>query len=202
MQSQENFNLTVSKNLIAYRKLNNLTQLDLAEKLNYSDKAISKWERGECLPDVYTLNQIASLYNITLDDLLASDMQPKKGVKNKKFKPFFITLLSSCLVWLVATAIFVLLKMIFVSAENLWLSFIIAMPVNFIILIVFTSIYKSKLGQFISVTGLVWTTILSLDLCLKNVVNQTSLLYIIGIPLQIAVIFWYCFKWYKNAKKS
>ncbi len=202
MQSQENFNSTVSKNLIAYRKLNNLTQLDLAEKLNYSDKAISKWERGECLPDVYTLQQIANLYGITVNDLLATENQPKKIVKNKKFRPFFITLLSSCLVWLVATVLFVLLKMFFNDAEKLWLPFIIAMPVNFIVLIVFTSIYHSKLGQFISVSALVWTTILSLDLSFKTLINQTSLLYFIGIPLQVAIIFWYCFKWYKNAKKS
>ena len=112
MQSQENFNAIVSKNLIAYRKLNNLTQLDLAEKLNYSDKAISKWERGECLPDAYTLYQIATIYGISVNDLFACESTLKQTATTKKVKPFFITLLSSCLVWLVATVLFVLLKML------------------------------------------------------------------------------------------
>jgi transcriptional regulator with XRE-family HTH domain len=201
MQSQENFNMVVSKNLTTYRKLNNLTQLDLAEKLNYSDKAISKWERGECLPDAYTLYQIATLYGISVNDLFASETNIKPIKANKKFKPFFITLLSSCLVWLVATVLFVLLTMIFPNMPNLWFTFIVAIPVNFIVLIVFTSVYHSKIGQFISVSGLVWTAILTLDLFLKQVIGQTALLYFIGIPLQVAVIFWYALKWYLKRKK-
>ena len=55
MINEEQFKALVAKNLANYRKINNLTQLDLAEKLSYSDKAISKWERGESLPDLYTL---------------------------------------------------------------------------------------------------------------------------------------------------
>ena len=51
----------IAENLIELRKVNKLTQLELAEKLNYSDKAISKWERGESLPDVEILCQIADL---------------------------------------------------------------------------------------------------------------------------------------------
>ncbi len=201
MQSQENFNMVVSKNLTTYRKLNNLTQLDLAEKLNYSDKAISKWERGECLPDAYTLYQIATLYGISVNDLFASQTNVTTAKVNKKFKPFFITLLSSCLVWLVATVLFVLLTMIFPSIPNLWFTFIVSIPVNFIVLIVFTSIYHSKIGQFISVSGLVWSAFLTLDILLKQVIGQTTLLYFIGIPLQVAVIFWYALKWYLKRKK-
>ena len=201
MQSQENFNAIVSKNLIAYRKLNNLTQLDLAEKLNYSDKAISKWERGECLPDAYTLYQIATIYGISVNDLFACENTLKQTATTKKVKPFFITLLSSCLVWLVATVLFVLLKMLFPATQNLWFTFIVALPVNFIVIIVFSSIHHFKLGQFISITGVIWTTILTLDLFLKQVANQTALLYYIGIPLQIAVIFWFALKWHLKKKK-
>ncbi len=200
MDSQENFNLTVGKNLVAYRKLNNLTQLDIAEKLNYSDKAISKWERGECLPDAYTLYQIATLYGVTVNDLFKNETNPKKTT-NKKLSPFFITLLSSSLVWILATLIFVLLKLLLPLEEKQWLAFIIAIPVNFIVLIVFSSIYHSKLWQIISVSGLVWTAILVLDLLLKPFNLDTWLFYFIGIPLQIAIIFWYTFKWYLKRKK-
>ena len=69
MINEEQFKAIVAKNLANYRKINNLTQLDLAEKLSYSDKAISKWERGESLPDLYTLQRIADLYGITINDL-------------------------------------------------------------------------------------------------------------------------------------
>ena len=70
MINEEQFKAIVAKNLANYRKINNLTQLDLAEKLSYSDKAISKWERGESLPDLYTLQKIADLYGITINDLV------------------------------------------------------------------------------------------------------------------------------------
>ena len=70
MINEEQFRALVAKNLANYRKINNLTQLDLAEKLSYSDKAISKWERGESLPDLYTLEKIANLYGITINDLV------------------------------------------------------------------------------------------------------------------------------------
>ena len=63
----------IAENLIELRKVNKLTQLELAEKLNYSDKAISKWERGESLPDVEILCQIAELYGVSLDYLVTKD---------------------------------------------------------------------------------------------------------------------------------
>ena len=52
-------------NIASYRKRNGLTQAGLAERLNYSDKAVSKWERGESVPDVLTLSQMAELFDYT-----------------------------------------------------------------------------------------------------------------------------------------
>ena len=60
----------IGSNIAAYRKRAGLTQAGLAEKLNYSDKAVSKWERGESIPDVLTLMQLAELFEISVNDLL------------------------------------------------------------------------------------------------------------------------------------
>ena len=60
----------IGENLAYYRKLNNFTQLELGELLNYSDKTISKWERGESLPDIIILHKISTIYGITLNDLV------------------------------------------------------------------------------------------------------------------------------------
>ena len=68
----------VADNITMYRKANGLTQIQLAEKLNYSDKAVSKWERGESLPDLYILMQIVDMFGITLNDLVTKQEQPKK----------------------------------------------------------------------------------------------------------------------------
>ena len=61
----------IGSNIAAYRKQAGLTQAGLAEKLNYSDKAVSKWERGESVPDVMTLVQLAELFRIPVGELLA-----------------------------------------------------------------------------------------------------------------------------------
>ena len=63
--------LQIGTNISLYRKKAGLTQAGLAEKLNYSDKAVSKWERGESIPDVLTLAMLAECFEITVNDLLA-----------------------------------------------------------------------------------------------------------------------------------
>ena len=73
------FRRTVSKNIAAYRKSHQDTQLDLAAKLNYSDKSVSKWERGESLPDVFILAQIAELYGVTVSNLIGEVEPPKES---------------------------------------------------------------------------------------------------------------------------
>ena len=82
---------TVSKNIAAYRKAHKDTQMDLAAKLNYSDKSISKWERGESLPDIYILTRIADLYGITVSNLIGEVAPPKK---DKPHYHLFVLLLS------------------------------------------------------------------------------------------------------------
>ena len=104
-------------------------QLDLAEKLSYSDKAISKWERGESLPDLYTLQRIADLYGITINDLAYEKQEIIKPKTIKKANHLFVTLLSCILVWFIATLTFVSLMLIpATSSYDNWLTFIIAIP--------------------------------------------------------------------------
>ena len=68
----------VAKNICELRREANMTQLMLAEKLNYSDKAVSKWERGESVPDVFMLKTIADLFGVTVDYLLTDDHREAK----------------------------------------------------------------------------------------------------------------------------
>ena len=58
----------IAKNLVTYRKQAHLTQAELAEKVGYSDKNVSKWERAEGVPDVLVLHQLAELYGVTVND--------------------------------------------------------------------------------------------------------------------------------------
>ena len=83
MENANEINKKIAQNLIYYRKAAGLTQAELAEKINYSDKSVSKWESGNGIPDVYTLLQLAKLYNVTLS-VLVGEEQPVKEPEIKQ----------------------------------------------------------------------------------------------------------------------
>ncbi len=185
MFNENEFKKIVVDNLIYYRKINKLTQLQLAEKLNYSDKAISKWERGESLPDLYILYNIADIYGITLNDLTS---EIKTQPTNKKSTIHsLITILSILLVWLVATVVFVAIKLFSPELPKVWLSFIFAIPVSMIVLVVYSSLWGSYLYKFFTISGLCWSIPLALTIAISY--KYMWLSFICVIPLQFLVIF-------------
>jgi transcriptional regulator with XRE-family HTH domain len=177
----------VADNITMYRKANGLTQIQLAEKLNYSDKAVSKWERGESLPDLYILMQIVDMFGITLNDLVTKQEQPKK-VSKSKLNHTIVTLLSVGLVWLIAFIVYVILHMASVSMD--YMVFLYSLPVAFIVLIVFSKIAKNRLWVYIAVTGLIFSIPLAICVQLKWQYNSAYLFLISGV-LEVLTILWF-----------
>ncbi len=68
--NEHEFTVKLAENLVKYRKLHGMTQAELAECISYSNKSVSKWERGEGVPDVYVLLKISDLYGVTLSELV------------------------------------------------------------------------------------------------------------------------------------
>jgi len=176
----------IAENLIDLRKANKLTQLELAEKLNYSDKAISKWERGESLPDIVILKQLADMYGVSVDYILSQHNEeakakyhvPKPELNNK----LIITLLACLSVWLLATILYINFKIMF--DKYYWMIWIWALPVTSIILIVFSSIWGKKSMIITSVSALIWTLILGAYL--QFIEYNIWTLFLLGIPAQLA----------------
>lgn len=187
----ESLKQTIGKNICEYRKLANLSQIEFAEKLNYSDKAISKWERGESLPDIVVLKQIADMFGITVNDLIGQTSHKKKLLSLKKLlkNKVLIMLLSVALVWLVATVAYVFLTMFDILPSYTWLAFIYALPISFIVCMIFTGRWKLTILLTIFESLFVWT--LALSVCLSVNYNNIWLLFIIGFPLQIMIILWF-----------
>ncbi len=185
----------VAHNIAELRKACNMTQLELAEKLNYSDKAVSKWEHGDSIPDVTVLLEIADLFGITLDYLVrdehTSDEIKKRFVKPRKYSRRAITLLSILCVWFVAVFAFILISIIWPDAKNAWLAFIYAVPVSAVVWLVMNSIWFNKKMNYLIISLLMWSTILSFHLTLLlNIEMNNGLVYIIGIPSQIIILVW------------
>ena len=211
MENTNEINRKIAKNLTYYRKAAGLTQAELAEKINYSDKSVSKWESGNGVPDIYILLQLAELYHVTLNDLVGEETPVEvRNQKKTTGSHLLIMLLSSGIAWLVATCLFVTLQLISPGGEW-WLAFLYAIPVNAILLIVYSGIWKYRWLNFISVSALVWTTITCIyvtwNLIAANLGQELTALwcvFLIGIPLQVLEVLWVFFRslFTKNKHKT
>ena len=202
-------------NIVTYRKRSGLTQARLAERLNYSDKAVSKWERGESMPDVLTLVQLAELFEITVDDLLrdpdeipansggpieqAMEAAVEKTLKRKANKRVILWL-SSLLVWFVALLIFVIVSSFDIPRS--WVAFLYAIPADAIVQLSLRSAWKDFRYNKTIISILMWGGLLSLYVSLKLFVHVDFWkLFLLGIPGQLAVLLW--FRMYRvNSKEE
>ncbi len=203
MEKYENLTTVIADNLIYYRKKAQLTQSELAEKINYSDKSVSKWERGEGVPDIYVLVELAKLYGLNVDDFLTS--KKKQKVANMFLSKFLITLISIALVWFVFTFIFICLKIFAGKYEEsfpYWLLFIYAIPVSCVVWIVFNDVFFKRIYNIISVSVLCWSIALSLYLSLMDVVEKFELIFVIAVPFQVMIVLFYTLLLGKKKKQK
>lgn len=204
MKTQEELTIIVANNITTYRKKLGLTQLQLAELISYSDKAVSKWERAEALPDVFVLSQIADVFKITVNDLLTKVDEKKLEnleqdiIEEKKFtnrNRTIVTILSASLAWFLAIIVFVFLQVIPNNFPS-WLLFIYAIPVSTIVLLVFSKIWGKRWMRFYIVSLLTWGIALSIQISLTVLLNEANayMFYFIAAGFQILTIFWYLAK--------
>lgn len=190
----------VAENLAALRKARGLTQAQLAEKFNYSDKAVCRWERGDTLPDINTLCALAEFYGVTMNDLV--DRSFEVSVSDNKEKNLFkyrllISIMMVAVIWLFATVFFTTCMALLKHAY--WLIFIWAIPMSGLVLYRFWRRAMPTVLKIIVASITVWTliTAIFLHLFLLNNVNAW-MLFLVGIPLEFIIIFWQQIKYYKN----
>ena len=188
---EEALRAAIARRIAFYRRQAGHTQADLAEKISYSDKAVSKWERGEGVPDIYVLARIAELYGVTVNDLI-SEETPKTPRKPQ----LLVTLLSLGLVWLVATVAFFVLKLFCPALPRLWLCFIYALPVCSILLIVFSGLWCGWILRGAATSLLIW--MLAVSIHLTVMMPNIQLIYIVGAVLQVLCILFVILKMRKH----
>ena len=202
----EKLKYQIGANIAAYRKQAALTQAGLAEKLNYSDKAVSKWERGESIPDVLTLMQLADQFGITVNDLLvdpnalpgnpgklekAMTQVSEKALKRKANKNVILAL-STTLVWFVALLVFVIMSSFEILDPYSWLIFFYAIPANAIVLLSLRSAWHDfRWNQFL-ISVIAWGSLLSIYVTLLVLFHfHLWKIFLLGIPGQIAIWLWF-----------
>ena len=209
----EKLKLQIGSNIASYRKRAGLTQAGLAERLNYSDKAVSKWERGESMPDVTTLVQLAEQFDITVNDLVvdpealpgnpgtlekAMTQVSEKALKRKADKGIILSL-SSTLVWFVALFFFVVISSFDIPFS--WLAFFYAVPANAIVLLSLRSAWRDFSWNKALISCIVWGSLVSIHASLWVFLGvNVWKLYLLGIPGQIAIFLW--FRMFRPAKEQ
>ena len=203
----------IGKNIAMHRKQIGLTQAGLAEKLNYSDKAVSKWERGESIPDILTLMQMADLFQIPMGDLMEDPNQlpgnpgklekamtqvSEKALKRKANKNVILGL-SSTLVWFVALLIFVVISSF--NLPNSWISFFFAVPINAIVLLSLRSAWRDFRWNRVLISVIVWGFLVSIYATFLVFLKFNMWkLFLLGIPGEVATTLW--FRLFRPAKES
>lgn len=189
----QDIKMVIAKNIATLRTEEGITQLELAERLNYSDKAVSKWERGESIPDVTVLLEIANMFGVTLDYLVKSDHHKElRKLRNRRIlhNYAFITGISIVLVWLVATLIYFIIDTTPLSTNLHWLSFIYAVPATFIVWLILNSLWFNTHRNFLIITLLLWSCLASIYITLLVFGYNLWLLFTLGIPSQFIIIMW------------
>ena len=184
----------VAKNISELRLLNNMTQIELGERLNYSDKTISKWERGESSPDISVLVEIADLFGVSLDYLVRAENLDRTVKENKisqtRYNRKVIAYISESIVWFAVILAFILTSLITSEATFQWLYFVYALPVALIIKLVFNSIWFNPQNNYFIISALVWSILAAIHITFLYFKINVALIYLLGIVAQITIILW------------
>lgn len=179
----------IGKNIQHLRKDRKLTQNEFANELNYTAKAISKWERGESIPEIETLIKIANFFHVTVDylvhenSIIHSNEYLTEDIKNKN--KYFTMGLAVSIVWIVAAIIFVY----FMQQTNkfVYQAFMWAVPISLCVIVYYVK-DLSKVIKTIIYSILLWVVLTCIYI--QFIEYNLYLVFIIGIPAQLALFLW------------
>lgn len=170
----------IAENISYYRKKLNLTQLELAEKINYSDKLVSSWERGERTPDIFTLKELSLIFGVSIDNLTSE----KKVKMARPISKQTMAFLYAIIPWVVIGIIFVVLQLTHTVFPS-WYLLIYAVTASSLIVYIFNLVWKKIWYIYASLTVFIWTLALSLFISF----GFNAIYFISAAPIYIFIMF-------------
>ena len=179
----------IAQNIYYLRTANHMTQSELGEKLNYSDKAISKWERADGMPDAYVLHRISELFGVSVDYLMSEHNEQDTKIETKPARDLK-TLISTIVLWgIIAVAILLMVVLYLATGNFYWQIIIYSLPVSFIVQIVLSCVWWRGRGSFLFASLLIWAILGIVYVALLS--HNFWEIFFIGIPVQIIVFLCY-----------
>lgn len=185
---------TVGKNIALYRKSHKDTQAALGQKLNYTDKAVSKWERGESLPDVYVLSRIAALYGVSVGVLIG---ESRPELQDSPHLHLYVWLLSMALAFFIGTVLIVAFEIANV-AFNSWLFLLYAAALSALLSVIFTTLWWGLWRQLAAWSSFIWLIGLTVLLTVPGVAAAKGLM--ICVAVQLIVLVWIFYRYSRIPK--
>ena len=190
----EDLKLIIAKNIVMLRRRDGMTQIELAQKLNYSDKAVSKWERGESVPDIVVLKAVSDIFGVTVDYLVtvehAEDVPPASATEKTKYNRKAIAYVSESAGWMVAIFAFIIATLILRKMAFQYLFFVYALPVVLTVRLVFNSVWFNRRHNYYIVSLLMWSLLAAVHITFLYFGINVALVYLLGVAGQIVIVLW------------
>ena len=174
-----------AKNIIRLRTAHHLTQFELGEKINYSDKAVSRWERGEAVPDAFVLLQLSELFDVSVDELLREPPEGPPSLKTPgEYRINYKTIMGISLigVWTLSLFSFVLL---FLVGRVEWKIFVYTLPISCVVLLVLNSLWGDRKRNLYIISVLIWGVLAAVYVSFLS--KNWWILFLLGVPAQVIV---------------
>lgn len=177
--------LITASNIIKLRTEAGMTQAELGARLNYSDKTISKWERGEAIPDAYVLTQIAEIFHVTVDYILSSHtawVAPVEETPEPSYSVEVIIALTMVAIWTTSLTIFVMLWLFDYIVPQV---FLVTLPISLLVYMILICAFKRRKYLSVVVAAFVLSLLLMLYFLLP--VRRPWQLFIIAVPALVII---------------
>ena len=187
----------IATNISELRLADDISREKLAESLSVSVSDVELWESGELIPDVIVLKRLADGFGVSVDYLLTRTHREKRcdasAAVMRRRSRITIAALSFIAVWVLATLAFSLMLVFGITAVPFWMPFVYAVPLSFVPLVVFNSLWGDVKYNVIFSTVILWGLITSAYLTLLFLIGQSVwAMFLVGIPLEIALMFIPC----------
>ena len=193
---------TLGQNIANLRKARGLTQGQLAERFNYTDKAISKWEHGDVCPDVNTLAELADFFGVTTDYMIHYHAEEaimedhSKDPAAIRRNRILMTALVSVFFWTVAAVIFSGYAVTHVSVDGAKayqfgsIAFAWALPLTLLTVWFYNKRYGKPKVRLPLLVALIWTSVAAFYVTYGLAANAWNLwfIWLAGLPLTVGLM--------------
>ena len=182
----------IAENITELRLLNDMTQAQLGEKLNYSDKTVSKWERGESTPDIEVLSELSDLFGVSIDSLIREDGIADKTEVSQRRQTIYnhraVMYIVEGSVMVAALFAFIITSLIIRRSAFQILYFVYAIPVVLIIKLILNSVWFNPRNNYYIVSVLMWSILAAIYITFLYFDINVGLIFLLGAAGQIIIV--------------